>query len=282
MHVLRRLHEMLPDRSQGFESVLYLADTRWFPYSALLSSQMRQRARSLTQFFDDHLITPPSLCVYACHSLSTHMNPTDLNPHSEHLCVVPAIDDASIGCSELLIMCTPTTAATYGGGWSPQNPVFRISKNQLVYGPLDLAQLSERQFFHSVSEREGSQSVDFEAELTHVLTTYKRVDRILLSCTHYIYSQPLIQKVVTKLGRHIEIMDSTDLILGRHRAMITQAYNPCSRPSQSSSQQPCVVVMSDYPSDQCMSISRYINTYLSARCEFISLKKWLPQLPHDE
>ena len=267
-------------------STLYLADTARFPYSKLTPTQMTARAHELTHFVDQHLPTPPRLCMYACHSLSTHLNLDQLNPSITHLPVIPAIDildtkskPAPSSSAQILVMCTPTTATALrplAHNLTTPTPDYSLSPTVVVYGTTELAAICEDIFFHGHAA--PATLTRFEQEFSQVLARQPNITQLLLSCTHYIYAKPELEKILSRLNSRITISDSTELILDHHQTAIRLAFKPTYSTSPAHPQHQ-IIVMSDYDSDQQTMIKSFIQAHLpltTCQFKFIPLKPWLP------
>lgn len=297
--VLRSFSELRP---MAPLSAIYLADTTCFPYSALTSAQMSARARELMEFMHAFTPAPPQLTVYACHSLSTHLDPDLLQQGSVHVPIVPAIDllhagHDPAGAAHTLILCTPTTAAALhanSGHSQPPAADFSLSSNVTVYGNPELATICEHIFFDGKAPARAVAS--FTTAFTQVLAKHPEIEHILLSCTHYIYAKPIIAQILTRqdpshAGQPVTVTDSTELILAQHQALIRQvaksaprspiptkppAYQPNNRPPAAVD----ITVLSDYSPARCHAITQFVQSRIaSATCHFKSLKTLMSEHP---
>lgn len=276
-------------------SAIYLADTVCFPYSALTSAQMSGRARELIEFMHTLSPTPPQLMIYACHSLSTHLSPDLLQQDSVHVPIVPAVDllhasQAPAQPGHTLVLCTPTTAAALHAKSFQSQPAaadFSLSSNVTVYGTAELATICEQIFFDGQAPAQAVAS--FAAAFNQVLARQPAIEHILLSCTHYIYAQPILEQILARhdhnhSARTITITDATELILAQHQALIRQALSAAQATTPAQRTQPHhpdgsphaaidVTVLSEYSPTHQRAISQFIQSRLaSATCHFKSLR----------
>ena len=247
-------------------SVLYLADTSHFPYSDLTPIQMKERARQLKQFCEG-LRGQLLLSVYACNSLATHLGDDPLLSGTLHFKITPAIHEAcELSRGKVLVLCTPVTASA----------LVQQREQVVVMVARDLARLAEEMFFTST----GSLSPDFKRELQEILMKESSIDTILLSCTHYIYAKALIDEIVSHVmtvsGRHIDIIDSTDLQIKAHGQRLRSSLSSLVGSESASHIAPQyeVTCVSNYPECKRKTIADFVARHLGGSTRFESLKNW--------
>lgn len=190
--VMREVTRLLPH-----ETVYYFGDTAHFPYGSQSPEAVVSLAKSNTYFLIEQKI---KLLVIACNTASAQAL-----SYIQNICPVPVVDVISSGVQMITSSFKKGSIAILGTKGTIRSGIYQqkikeIAPDIELYPlacPL-LAPLVEEQFF--------------DHPATHLIVDEylkplkdKKLDAVLLGCTHYPFLIPAIQK---SLGEHVQIIDS--------------------------------------------------------------------------
>jgi glutamate racemase len=206
--VVQRLRSLLPD-----ESIIYLGDTARVPYGTKSKETVLRYALESTRFLKSQGI---KLLVIACNTASSMARDELLNS-----CEFPVIDvvepGARFACAvsqfgRIGVIGTYATCKmkTYSQLISKLNPSFKVFEHPC---PLFVPLVEEGWVQGEVPK------LIAKKYLTPLVP--KKIDTLILGCTHYPLLKPIIQEVITELTeREIFIVDSAEAIASQVKATL--------------------------------------------------------------
>ncbi|HOJ31403.1 MAG TPA: glutamate racemase [bacterium] len=193
--VAKKIHCLLPG-----EKIIYFGDTARVPYGTKSPETIRQYAIQIAGFltrFD------PKLIVIACHSVSSLGRKFLENRFSKYHFVDvihPSIEEA-INITKNKKIGVIGTPATIASGRYPEI-IRKIDRKMCVYQascPLLVPLVEEGWFKGDVTE------AVLEYYISDLLK--KKIDTLILGCTHYPMLKKTIQKIV---GNSVNLVDASD------------------------------------------------------------------------
>ncbi|HOI94073.1 MAG TPA: glutamate racemase [Syntrophobacter fumaroxidans] len=204
--VVRALMERLP-----FESIIYFGDTARVPYGVKSVETISKFAGEITEFL---LRQQVKLLIVACNTMAAVAREVIVG-----LSPVPVLDVIDAGASSAVeatrdrfvgVIGTPATinSNAYARAIHRHDAAIRIFSQAC---PLFVPLVEEGWLDHPVTRltaREYLRPV-----------TSRRIDTLVLGCTHYPLLKPLLQRVV---GKDIHLVDSAEAMAERTAAVLTE------------------------------------------------------------
>lgn len=193
------------------ESIIYIGDHAYLPYSDKTMDGIRSRVRALIQ---DLVRRDCKLCVVACNTATVAGIGwyREQFPNLPIVGVVPVIKTAG-ALTKTGYICILSTVYTAKSAYQKKLiREFAPDKHVFSLGSVRLTPLIE-------SEKDVSN--DIQKELISMVKPVLRkpIDVVVLGCTHY----PFIRDVVSMLfGKHVAVIDSGDAVARQVMRILTQ------------------------------------------------------------
>jgi glutamate racemase len=195
--VVKEIHKLIPGKD-----IIYLGDTARVPYGTKSSDVIKGYAKQITQFL---LTFNPQIIVIACHTVSSlALNFLKKNfPQILFIDVVSPSAKKSINITQnyrVAVIGTPATIASgkYQNLIKTLNPKIKIfSQACPLFVPLVEEGLITGDIPYLIAKKYLSGLID------------KRIDTLILGCTHYPILKNIIQKVV---GEDIKLIDASEVV----------------------------------------------------------------------
>ena len=204
--VVRALMEAMP-----FESIIYFGDTARVPYGLKSVETITRYATQIAEFL---LRRKVKLLIVACNTMSSvaYQAIQDLSP-------VPVLDVVDAGARSAVaethnkrvgVIGTPATinSNAYTRAINKYDPQIRIFSQPC---PLFVPLVEEGWLDHEVTRLTALEY------LTPVMA--KRIDALVLGCTHYPLLKPLLEEI---LGDRIRLVDSARAITEQTRELLSK------------------------------------------------------------
>jgi len=204
LSVLRALREQMPE-----EAVIYFGDQGHVPYGSRSLEEVRGFADGITRFL---LEQGAKLIVVACNSASaaalTHLRQTF--PHVSFVGMEPAVKPAAEHTASGVVGVLATPATFQGALYASLVERFAAGVELLPATCPGLVQQIEQ------GELDGplTRSI-LEKALLPMLE--RKIDTIVLACTHYPFVIPLIQQIV---GENVRVIDPAPAVARQARRLL--------------------------------------------------------------
>lgn len=189
--VVRELKNRLPH-----EAVMYIADSRFFPYGTKPREQVIDRATMLTEFLKSH---GAKMVVVACNTASSA-----IFPDIQHRIDVPVLGMISAGVKSaqlatrngrVAVLSTPGTARSHG----------YLRAMGLMDPTVEMIELESQELVNLVENGsiQGQGVPEYAAEILRPVRAFG-ADTLILGCTHFPFLTSLLQGI---LGPSVKVVD---------------------------------------------------------------------------
>jgi glutamate racemase len=189
--VVRELKNRLPH-----EAVMYVADSRFFPYGTKPREQVIDRATTLIQFLKSH---GAKMVVVACNTASSA-----IFPDIQRVVDVPVLGMISAGVKSaqlatrngrVAVLSTPGTAKSHG----------YLRAMGLMDPTVEMIELQSQELVNLVENGsiEGRGVTEYATEVLKPAKTFG-ADTLILGCTHFPFLTSLLEGI---LGPSVKVVD---------------------------------------------------------------------------